>query len=119
MAYWANMSKRGQFVATPVRLPQRLRPFFWDHDFTRLTWDTDADLITGRILAAGDWEAVRWLLRLLPRTALSAWLERRGGAGLSARQLRFWEIILPLPRPLVDEWLANPTRRVWEGRRHA
>jgi hypothetical protein len=84
-----------------------------------LTWEADTDQIVGRILAAGDWEALRWLLRRLPRPALRDWLERRRGAGLSARQLRFWEVVLRLPRRQVDSWLADPARQVWEGRHRA
>jgi hypothetical protein len=76
-------------------------------------------LVIGRILAAGDWEAVRWLLRRLPSPARRAWLERQRGAGLSARELRFWELVLGLPRRQVDTWLADPARQVWEGRRGA
>lgn len=102
-----------------VRFPRSLRPLFWDHDFARLTWEADAELVIGRILAAGDWQAVLWLLRLLGKPALRDWLERRRGAGLSARQLRFWEVILDLPRRQVNAWLADPGRLVWEGRRHA
>lgn len=101
------------------RLPARLRPLFWDHDFAHLSWAADADLITGRVLAHGDWEALRWLLRTRSRPGLREWIERRRGAGLSARQLRFWEIILGLPRREVSAWLADPARQVWEGRRRA
>ena len=72
--------------------------------------DELADLIIGRILAAGDWDAVRWLLRRLPKPALGDWLERRGGAGLDVRRLRFWEIVLGLPRRQVDAWLTNRPR---------
>jgi hypothetical protein len=100
-------------------LPRRLRPLFWDYDFARLSWKADTDLIIARVLAVGDWESVRWLLRVLSRPALREWLERRRGAGLSARQLRFWQVILGLPRRQVDSWLADPGRQVWEGRRHA
>jgi hypothetical protein len=111
--------KRPRRSAVSVRLPRRLRPLFWDHDFARLTWEADADLIVGRILAAGDWEAVLWLLGVLPKPDLRVWLEGRRGAGLSARQLRFWELILGLPHRRVNTWLADPARGVWEGRRHA
>jgi hypothetical protein len=107
------MKKRG---VTPGKLPRRLRPLFWDHHFARLTWNTDCDLIVGRILSAGDWESVRWLLGMLSKPDLRAWLERRRGAALSARQLRFWEIVLSLPRRQVNAWLADPARQVWEGR---
>jgi hypothetical protein len=100
------------------RLPQRLRPLFWDHRFARLTWEADADLITSRILAVGDWTAVRWLRRSLGDDGLRTWLERRRGAGLSSRQLRFWELVLGLSHAQVNDWLADPGRQVWEGRRH-
>ncbi|HJT77654.1 MAG TPA: hypothetical protein VJ739_10680 [Gemmataceae bacterium] len=113
------MTRRRRAGAVPGRLPQRLRPLFWDHDFGRLTWENDVDLLIGRILGAGDWDAVRWLLRRLPESALRDWLERRRGAGLSGRQLRFWELVLGLSRRQVDTWLADPAREVWEGRRRA
>jgi hypothetical protein len=102
--------------AATRRLPRRLRPLFWDHDFTRLRWGADTDLIVGRILGAGDWEAVRWLLARLPKVVLREWIDRRRGAGLSSRQLRFWELILDLPRDAVDAWLADPARATWESR---
>jgi hypothetical protein len=98
------------------RLPSHLRQFFWDYEFSRLSWSADADLITGRILAAGDWEAVLWLRRKLANPDLRAWIEKRRGAGLSARQLRYWELILDLPHRLVNSWLADPRRQVWENR---
>jgi hypothetical protein len=98
------------------RLPTRLRPLFWDHEFTRLSWKADRDMIIGRILAAGDWESLRWLRRRLPDRVLRDWLKQRRGAGLSARQLRYWELILDLPRRTVNGWLADPGRKVWEER---
>jgi hypothetical protein len=95
-----------------------LRPLFWDHDFARLRWETDRDLIVGRILAAGDWAAVRWLVRRLGKAAVRDWLVRRRGAGLTPRQLRFWETILPLPHRQVSAWLAQPGRQTWDRRCH-
>jgi hypothetical protein len=105
--------------AGAVRLSKRLRPLFWDHDFGQLTWEADSELIIGRILAAGDWEAIQWLRRLLSGPVLRDWLVRRRGAGLNSRQLRFWELVLGLPHRLVNTWLRDPGRQVWEGRRHA
>src|SRR5581483_5864290 len=93
-----DMAHRRGVDAVRNRLPLWLRTLFWDYDFNRLTWQTDTDLIIGRVLAAGNWKSIRWLLARLEKPALRAWLERRRGAGLSARQLRFWEVILPLPR---------------------
>jgi hypothetical protein len=111
-----TMKRRGLRGRMPDPLPQRLKPLFWDHHFARLTWDADADLITSRILAAGDWDSVRWLRRSLGDEALRSWLERRRGAGLSARQLRFWELVLNLSHREVKAWLADRERQVWEGR---
>jgi hypothetical protein len=105
-------------MATATRLPERLRPLFFDHRFALLTWESDADLVTGRILASGDWDAVRWLRRTLGDQALRAWLEDRRGAGLSSRQLRFWELVLDIPHAEVTAWIRDPGRQVWEHRRH-
>lgn len=101
------------------RLRPTLRPLFWDHDFARLDWKTDFDLIVGRILAVGPWDAVRRLYRRLGPAALRQWLVRRRGAGLSPRQLRFWETVLHLPRRQVDTWLAQPARQTWDRRCHS
>ena len=32
-------------------LPKLLRPLFWDYRFDELNWETDRDLIVGRVLA--------------------------------------------------------------------
>jgi hypothetical protein len=113
------MKKPRTVHANSPGLPPCLRPLFWDHDFTRLSWESDRDLIAGRILTAGDWKAVCWLRRRMGKAELRAWLERRRGTGLSARQLRFWETILGLPHRQVSAWLADPGRQVWDQRRHA
>ncbi|RIK82762.1 MAG: hypothetical protein DCC67_06760 [Planctomycetota bacterium] len=42
-------------------LPEALRPPFWDHSFDELDWAAHGDFIIGRILAAGDWNAVQGL----------------------------------------------------------
>ena len=73
-------------------------------------------MIIGRVLAAGAWKHICWLLGRLSRPELCEWLVARNGAGLSARQLRFWELIAKVPRHQVDAWLADPARKVWEGR---
>ena len=113
------MKKRQRRGGRSGQLPQRLQRFFWDHRFAHLSWEADSELITGRILAAGDWDAVCWLRRKLGYDALRTWLVRRRGAGLSSRQLRFWEVVLDLSHHEVNAWLADPARQVWEGRRHA
>ncbi|MCC7352282.1 MAG: hypothetical protein IT330_00890 [Anaerolineae bacterium] len=97
-------------------LPAQLQPLFWDYDCHALTWDEDRDLVIARVLAAGDWDAVTWLRGRAGDPLLRQWLQERRGGGLSARRLRFWELILGLSHRRVNGWLAAPGRRIWEGR---
>jgi hypothetical protein len=98
------------------KLPRILRPFFWDYRFASLRWDKDRDLIVDRILTVGSWDGITWLRARFPDRELRAWIERRCGAGLSPRQLRFWELLLGLPHRLVNQWLAAPGRATRDRR---
>lgn len=109
-----KISKRA--TARPRRLPKRLKRFFWDYDFGRMSWKTDRDLVIARILAVGDWDSLKWLRRRVSDDELREWLRHRRGAGLSNRHLRYWELMLDLPRREVNGWLADPARQAWEGR---
>ena len=73
----ADMKRPRKAGARAVRLSRGLRPLFWDHHFGQLTWESDADLIIGRILAHGDWKAIQWLRGLLSKDALREWIQRR------------------------------------------
>ena len=97
-------------------LPDCPRPLFWEYDFPALTWETDQDLIIGRILTSGGWEATRWLRARVSARDLRDWIKHRRGRGLSPRQLRFWELVLRLPRREVTGWLNDPGRQTWQQR---
>ncbi|MCU0962019.1 MAG: hypothetical protein MUF48_18150 [Pirellulaceae bacterium] len=103
-------------AAASDELPERLRPFFWDCDFDRLTWGEHHAFVMRRVLSVGSWDVVCWLRRRVGDVALRAWIEEHGGRGLSPAQLRFWELVLELPAGLVDTWLACPERSIWDGR---
>jgi hypothetical protein len=98
------------------RLPETLRPLFWDSDFEQISWQEHRDYVVRRVLSAGTWEAVCWLRARLGDAALRQWIEQHEGRGLNSRQLRFWEAVVDLPRSLVDAWLGSEGRRIWEGR---
>lgn len=112
----ANLAMTSPRPNRTRRLPRSLRAFFWDYDFSRLSWQADRDLVIGRILAVGNWDAIRWLCRRVSDAELRSWIERRRGRGLSSRQLRYWELILKLPHRQVNAWLADPVRQIWERR---
>ena len=110
------MTSHDQSKTDALPLRTMLRDLFWDHDFEALDWESDRDLVVSRILVSGSWQAVTWLRSRLGDQALREWLERCDGDGLSSRQLRFWELILDLPRQQVNRWLNDEARRTWEGR---
>ncbi len=105
-----------QAVNFSIELPDYVTVLFWDYDVSALVWERHRDLIIQRVLASGTWEAVTWLRGRLGDDALRSWLLQHEGRGLSRRQLRFWQLILELPAPQVDAWLAEPARQIWEGR---
>ena len=94
-------------IDKPTSLPPRLRPLFWDYQFSKLSWDEDRDLVIARVLSAGDWESVRWVMQTLGKPALKSWIEQREGRGLDARRLRFWEVVLGIPHRVVSRWIKE------------
>lgn len=103
-------------TASPTDLPEFLRPLFWDYPFGRLRWETDRDLVIGRVLSRGDWRSVRWLMERAGKDGLREWIVRRKGRGLDARRLRFWELVLDLPKREVDMWIQQMDRDSWPRR---
>ena len=107
--------QRDRKPRTP-KLPGVLKGLFWDYDFAALDWAADRNLIIGRVLTSGSWDAVTWLRSTLEDNALREWIEVHRGAGLSPQRLRFWELILELPHRQVTMWLAEEGRRIWDRR---
>lgn len=99
-----------------MKLPDELRPAFWDIDFDSLSWPDHADFVTGRILSSGDWNSIGWLRQTAGDVAIADWLQRKHGGGLSAPKIRFWEIVLRLSRRTVNSWLKADSRQAWENR---
>ena len=99
-----------------LALPHSLALFFWDCDFTSLSWEGQRDFIIRRLLQSGSWEALTWLRAEIGDAGLRQWIEQRRGAGLSPRQLRFWEAVLDLPHAKVTRWVHSAAERPWERR---
>ncbi|MFM8634430.1 MAG: DUF6922 domain-containing protein [Planctomycetia bacterium] len=96
-------------------LPELLRPLFWDCDFTMLDASRQRDFVIGRVLASGPLDAIRWLRRTYGDDMIREWIIRHRGRLLSSQQVRFWETLIGLPAVDVQQWLAEPERRLWEG----
>ena len=108
--------QHNNIVRLPKKLPKRLRQFFWDTHFHRLAGDKHGDLVAIRILEAGDWESLKWLCQTVGDEPLKQLVSQRRGAGLSREQLRFWQAMWKLPKRMVDEWLSEPGREIWDRR---
>jgi len=98
------------------RLPEQLRPLFWDYVFSRLSLAKDRDLIIRRVLSNGSWDAVRWLRKRIGDRELQEWLIAHRGRGLTARQLRFWSVLYDLPARQVNQWVKTAKAGVWGKR---
>jgi hypothetical protein len=99
-----------------VELPDLLRRYFWEYDPARLSWEGSRHTIVTRLLQSGGWDAVRWLRAHVSDDELRELLVRRRGRGIDPKRLRFWGLILDLPREQVDEWIAVARSNPWHQR---
>ncbi|MFN7814543.1 MAG: DUF6922 domain-containing protein [Planctomycetia bacterium] len=99
-----------------AELPEFLTAFFWDTDPAAIDPVGHRDFVIGRILSVGTLDALRWARAEFGDDAIREWIVRHDGRQLSGPQLRFWETVIGLPGDKVNDWLARPERRIWEGR---
>lgn len=98
------------------KLPDDLRPLFWDCDFDAIRLGEYDNFIIRRVLGEGDWESIKWLRRTLGDDAIRQWFLAKRGGGLEPAKLRFWELILDLPKDDVDVWVREARGSIWHGR---
>ena len=103
-------------MSTTGVLPKKLRLYFWDYPFTRLSIKKDRDLIIRRLFSSGSWDAVCWLRRQIGDQTLREWLIANKGRGLTPRQLRFWGVVYDLPARQVNNWVRAAQNGVWGNR---
>lgn len=101
--------------ATP-ELPDELRGFFWDYDTDQLWWEDSRHTIVLRLLEKGGMQAIRWLRQRMTDEEIRDFIVRRRGRGISPRRLRFWSLVVEIPRHDVDEWIETARRNPWQTR---
>lgn len=74
------------------RLPEYLKPFFWDVAFEEVSVSRSAHFVTSRLMEHGDEEACRFLMRAFSRDELRATVLT--SCYLSRRSRKFWAILL-------------------------
>jgi len=88
-----------RYAMTEERLPEFLRPLFWDVDFDRLRVPGHERYIIERILELGDDAAVRWMFRRFSQDQIVQTLRR--SRSLSRKSAPFWADILNVPRKRI------------------
>lgn len=102
--------------STAGKLPESLRSLFWDVDFDLLRLGEYDNFVIRRVLDCGGWESMKWLRRTLGDDAIRQWFLAKKGGGLEPAKLRYWELILDLPRDQVDEWVREARNSIWYRR---
>ena len=97
-------------------LPKSLQRYFWDYTFKDLSWSKDRDLIIRRLLTDGSWESILWLRKRIGDDGLRRWLITHQARGLSPRQIRFWSLVLDLPKLRVETWTRTARSSPWSQR---
>ncbi|HEX2202792.1 MAG TPA: hypothetical protein VHG91_05830 [Longimicrobium sp.] len=99
-----------------VELSELVRRYLWEHDPERITWESSRHTIVAKLLQVGGWDAVRWLRANVGDNELREFLARRRGRGIDPKRLRFWELVLDLPKAEVDAWIAAARADPWHRR---
>jgi hypothetical protein len=91
-------------------IPAELHWLFWDVDPQTLDLERHRDYVVERIMARGNWEAMRWLIHNVERAALADFLRRKGHR-LAPRERAFWSLIADVPY----EHAPGGGRPTWAG----
>ncbi len=78
------------------RLPEFLRPLFWDTDFDRLRIPGHERYIIERILELGDDRAIRWVWRTFGPEEIARTVRR--SRVISPNTASLWALLLGIPR---------------------
>jgi hypothetical protein len=96
---------------------ESIAKYFWDVDFSAISWEQHKNFIIRRILQSGDFQALRWLRSQLGDSALRDWILARNARGLSPRQIRYWSVVLSIDESLANQWVMQAQNTPWELRR--
>jgi len=99
-----------------IPLPTHVLALMWEYKNTVIRWPEDSDLVIRKILDAGGWDSIQWLIDTAAHEVLRTWIAQRQGAGLEPRKIRFWQAILDIPASQADEWVKAAKADPWGGR---
>jgi hypothetical protein len=94
-------------------IPEALHPLFWEHDIGALDVESHKALIILKVAVHGDQDQIRILRSLYGDAAIRKALIKRECRGLSAKHIRFWALIVGIPRKLENAWVARVLQEPW------
>ncbi len=110
MAWMSAARSRSQGI------PPLLRPLFWDYPGGRISLSGDRSLVLRRVLSIGGWRQARFLRARLGDEGIRDFLLASEARGLSPARIRFWQLVLGLPKRRADAWVRTARASSWERR---
>jgi len=77
------------------KLPEFLRPYFWDVDFEKLDYENQSFYVIERLLNKGNLETVQWMTKTYSEDQIKTVLKK--GRDLSLKNASFWGLLFGVP----------------------
>ncbi|MFC1824067.1 DUF6922 domain-containing protein [Thermodesulfobacteriota bacterium] len=102
-----NMDKKIKTANPGRRLPEGLRPFFWDVEFEELSTEESSGFIINRLMEHGNEAGMIFMLKAFSRMDLIRVLKK--SRSLSKRSRAFWKIFLEIEEePCIPKRYPTP-----------
>ena len=95
-------------------IPQFLKKYFWDTDFSKLDKNFHSQFIIGRILEYGDKNAVEWLFKYFKKSEFKEALEKK--RNISPLSANYWSLILNISKNKIlclRKQSQNKLQKTW------
>jgi hypothetical protein len=101
----------------PERWPTEVRGLFCDLDPDTIAPRGHRPFVIQRVLSSGGIGPFRWIRSLASDEELRRHIKGREGREIAPRRLRYFELVLGLPRAEVSAWIRRQGRSPAPGRR--
>jgi hypothetical protein len=99
-----------------IRLPPYVRELFWEYGLRDISWSRHRRFVIKRVLSHGETNALKWLRKNTTSEELRKWFMETRGRALDPPRLRYWELMLGLPKKDVDRWIREMKKNPWHRR---
>jgi len=95
-------------------LPNFLKKYFWDIEFSKLDKKNHTSFIVERVLEYGDERAIKWLFKYFKKSELKETLTKR--QDISPLSANYWSLILNIPKNKIlclKKQSQNKLEKTW------